>query len=271
MQGPDAVNSVLEYIDKHISDEIQATELAEMVGYSFYHFCHLFKSCANIPVGMYIRKRRMELAAGELLRGDSVTEVAARYGFDTHSGFTRAFKKRYGVSPTGYKALKGGFLEMTHEIRKMEGFSAVGYRLAPPEGDFEVLDSAAYWLGKDFASVSKEDYAKLNTPNQDEVGAWMHPDSVSGAFWYFFGPIVNDKSFVPAGMEAMDIPAAEYAVFTVPAADSAEGLNANIRSTMKYIFSEWLDSEGYVLDEGKIVYEYYMGEGTFIYVPVVRK
>ena len=36
---------------------------------------------------------------------------------------------------------------MTPEIKYVEGFSAVGYCLAPPEGEFDVLDASAYWLG----------------------------------------------------------------------------------------------------------------------------
>ena len=159
---------------------------------------------------------------------------------------------------------------MTPELKKMAAFTAIGYSLAPPDGDFEVLDSSAYWLSKDFSSVSKEDYAKLCTINYGEIGAWIRPDEVSGAFWYFFGPIVKDKSFVPAGMEILDVPEADYAVFTVPEAGSPEELNANIRSAMSHIFTEWLDTSGYSLANDGILFEYYMDKDTFIYLPVSK-
>ena len=271
MQSYEPMDRVFDLIDERISQELTASELADAAGYSFYHFCHLFKSCSGLPVGMYLRKRRLELAATELRDGSTVTDAAMKYGFETHSGFTKAFRKQYGISPSEYRSMKGGFINMTPEIKKIDAFSAVGYCLAPPEGGFEVLSSGAYWLGKDFSSVSKEDYAKLNTPNLGEIGAWINPDKDSGAFKYFFGPKVNDKSFVPAGMEAIDVPAAAYAVFAVPAAASIEELNAGVDKVMKSIFTTWLDTSGYVLEDGKFVFEYYLGEDTFIYVPVVEK
>lgn len=270
MRSLESMKRLIEYIDKHILQELTAMELAESAGYSFYHFCFMFKSYTGFPPGMYLRRRRLELAAQDLLCGSSVTEVAFKYGFETASGFNKAFRKQYGISPNVYKTMKGGLIKMTPEIKKMAAFTAIGYSLALPEGDFQVLDSGAYWLGKDFSSVSKEDYAKLSAINHGEIGAWMHPDEVSGAFYYFFGPMVKDKSFIPAGMEVLDIPAAEYAVFTVPEAGSPEELNANIRSMMKNIFAEWIDSSGYTVANEKILFEYYMDKETFINkVPVL--
>ncbi|NLL96743.1 MAG: hypothetical protein GX227_06490 [Clostridiaceae bacterium] len=56
----------------------------------------------------------------------------------------------------------------------------------------------------------------------------MHLDAVSGELHYFFGPVVKDKSFIRQDMEAIEVPAAEYAVFTVPATKDIEELNDNI-------------------------------------------
>ena len=267
MQSLKMINQLIEYIDEHIAEDMTALELSKKAGYSFYHFCHLFKSCTGYSIGSYLRRRRLEFAAKELHGGGSITEIANKYGFDTSAGFTKAFKKLYDVSPSEYKNLKGGFT-MTPTMKKMATFTAIGYSLAPPEDNVDTLDSSAYWLGKDFSSVSEEDYAKLCVPNHGEIGAWMHPDEVSGDFYYFFGPMVSDKSFVPDGLTVLDVPEAEYAVFTVPAAENPKDLNANIRSTMKDIFTKWIDSSDYSLAENKIIFEYYLNKDTFIYVPV---
>ena len=271
MQSNMSIEWVFGLIDVNISQNLTAAELADAAGYSFYHFCHLFKIHSGLPVGMYLRKRRLELAAGELLCGSTVTNAALKYGFETHSGFTKAFIKHYGIAPSEYKNMKGGSIKMTPEIKKMDAVSAVGYWLEPPVGDFEVLNSSAYWHGKDFSSVTKEDYARLNTPNLGEIGAWVHPDKESGTFSYFFGPKVNDTNFVPDGMRPIEVPPAEYAVFTVPKADSAQTLNENVDKTMKNIFTDWLDKSEYALEGSKFLFEYYFGEDTFIYVPVVKK
>ncbi len=105
---------------------------------------------------------------------------------------------------------------------------------------------------KTFLQSVKRITQKLTVPAHNEIGEWMHPDAVSGEFYYFFGPMVKDKSFTPNGMEALDIPVVEYAVSAVPKGDSARKINENVRKTRKYIFAEWFDNSGYKLDERKM-------------------
>jgi AraC family transcriptional regulator len=260
-----------DYIAAHAGEEITAAGLASLFGYSFYHFCHVFKSCNEMSVGAYLRDIRLSRAADEITGGRRITDAALDWGFDTPSGFTRAFRRRCGMSPTEFKKRKGGKSTMKPEIKKMDAFTAVGYSLAPPAGELDVLDHGAYWLGKDFSAVSKEDYAKLCAPDCAEIGAWLHPSDKTGEFCYFFGPVTKDKSFVPAGMVALDVPAAEYAVFPVPAAASAAALNENVKKTWKFIFNDWFDGSGYQFDHSAMDFEYYRGAETFIYVPVVKK
>ena len=160
---------------------------------------------------------------------------------------------------------------MTPELKKLDAFTAIGYSLAPPEGEVDVLESGAYWLGKDFSSVSKEEYQKLTYPGYAEIGTWMHPDQSGSDLRYFLGPEVKNTDYVPEGMVVLEFLAAEYAVFTVPAAKDLDELHANIRKTWKYIFSQWFDTSEWKYDESKMDFERYCGEETCIYVPVIRK
>ena len=264
------MSKCFEYINAHIAESISAADLAVMLGYSYYHFCHVFRNVAGISVGMYLRERRLALAADDLLKGESVTNTAQKSGYDTPSGFTRAFVRTYGVSPFEYKT-KGGIMNMEFEVKSLGPYTAIGYTLAPPVGEVNVLDNGAYWLGKDFTSVSEKDYAKLDSINHGEIGAWTHPDDKTGDLYYFFGPITKDKSFIPRGMTALDIPKAEYAVFTVTKAENPQDLAENIRKAWRYIFSDWFDGSEYAFNKSAMDFEYYHGEDTFIYIPVIRK
>lgn len=259
------------YIDGHPEEEITPRMLSDLCGYSFYHFCHVFRSVNGMAAGEYLRARRLGRAAAALLDGRSVTAAAQECGFDTPSGFTRAFIRRFGMSPTEYKKRKGGKRNMKPEIRKFAAFTAVGYVLRP-ESEVDIRENGAYWQGhkKVFDTVSREDYARLGAPGHGEVGLWMHPVDKTGELYYFFGPMTADKSFVPRGMEALDVPAAEYAVFPVPRAADAGGLHENVNRTWKYIFNDWFDGSGFRFDHTKMDFEYYLGEDTFIYVPIVR-
>ncbi len=93
--------NVIEEIEKRITDEIDIGDLAKMLGMSAYEFRRVFTFVAKIPLGEYIRKRRLSLAAAEIYKSDkSITYFAEKYGYDSPSSFSRAFRDFHGVSPT---------------------------------------------------------------------------------------------------------------------------------------------------------------------------
>lgn len=267
MNEPSSMKQVWAYLRDRPDAHVTAEELASVSGYSFFHFCHLFTSLTGKSVAAYLRVRSLELAAADLLRGEPVAEISRKRGFDTSSGFSKAFRRQYGITPTEYRATRG-LAALRPTFKKMDAFCAVGYNLAPPQGEFDVLDTGAYWAGNRFSSVTAGEYARLNAAHLGEIGCWMRPDRVTGEFYYFFGPIVRDFSYLPRLMEPLTVPAAQYAVFRVPRASSLTALKENVRRVWKYIFLDWLDRSGYELDERKIDFEYYLNGESFIYLPV---
>lgn len=255
------------YIDEHLTEEITPRRLAEQFGYSFYHFCHMFRAVNGVSVGKYLREQRLSQAAAGLLADKSVTEAALEAGFDTPSGFTRAFCRRFNLSPNEYKKRKDCMIMLNPTFKKMPGFSAIGYILKP-ESEINFRENGAYWLGQDFSRVSKDDYAKLTYPGYAETGLWLHPNE-SGELCYFFGPQVKSKEFIPRGMSAIDLPEAKYAVFTVPRAADSKSLHDNVNQTWRFIFNDWFDKSGCKFDESKMDFEMYLGEEAFIYIPVL--
>ncbi len=98
--------AVTNYIDSHRSEDMSVEQLAELAGFSKYHFERLFKSCMGISCYQYITKRRVMLAQ-ELL-GDtdlSVMDIALQSGFFSLSTFNRVFKEANGCSPTEFRKL----------------------------------------------------------------------------------------------------------------------------------------------------------------------
>jgi len=93
---------ILDLIESTLDAEITPAELAEKSGYSLWHFLHLFQREVGMPLCRYRTRRRLAHAIYAVSRGMSVTDAALRWGFESHSGFYRAFQKEYGTSPTAY-------------------------------------------------------------------------------------------------------------------------------------------------------------------------
>lgn len=91
---------VLNYIDEHVCEKIELTELAELAGYSPFYFSKIFSENMGMPVTGYIRIRKLQYAMCSLLEGEKVLDVAVKYAFESHEGFTRSFTRLFGSTPS---------------------------------------------------------------------------------------------------------------------------------------------------------------------------
>ncbi len=92
----------LDTIDQRIRTTITAQELADMAGFSLYHYYHVFEAVTGMSVGRYITHRRLLHAAWDMSRGKDATTAALEYGFDTHAGFYKAFRREFSCPPSRY-------------------------------------------------------------------------------------------------------------------------------------------------------------------------
>lgn len=92
---------VLEYIDEHYSERITVADLCKIFHYSRSSLFMHFKNELNQGVTSYINNLRLEKSKA-LLKEHSVKEVATLVGFESTNYFSRAFRKKYGVSPSAY-------------------------------------------------------------------------------------------------------------------------------------------------------------------------
>lgn len=102
------MHEVLKYINEHIREKLTLEDVARRSGYSKWYFCECFKQYAGVTFGEYVRDRRMQRASLELLRGKKATQVAMEYGYETQSGFNKAFLTQYGCLPMEFKKKRGG-------------------------------------------------------------------------------------------------------------------------------------------------------------------
>ncbi|HEV2476697.1 MAG TPA: GyrI-like domain-containing protein [Candidatus Dormibacteraeota bacterium] len=99
------MHRVLEFIDRHLDQPLELDALASVANFSAYHFHRLFTAWMGETLGEFVRRRRLEVAAQRLAAQPrlAVTEVALGVGFGSTEAFSRAFKSRFGATPTAWR------------------------------------------------------------------------------------------------------------------------------------------------------------------------
>lgn len=99
-------NTIFDYLDEHYAEDITLEKVADVAGFSKFHFSRLFKQCSGYNFYDYLCYRRIKAAETLLLKpGSSITEVALQSGFSSLSTFNRTFKKIKGCTPSEYRNL----------------------------------------------------------------------------------------------------------------------------------------------------------------------
>ncbi len=93
--------SAIEYIEENLTNDIDFGIAAQKAKCSSYHFQRMFSSLVGIPLSEYIRRRKMTLAAIEIQNSDvRIIDIALKYGYDSHSSFTRVFQTVQDLKPS---------------------------------------------------------------------------------------------------------------------------------------------------------------------------
>ena len=102
MNHRQVIQDSLDYIEANLKTDLSAQELASLAGYSLFHYYRLFQSATGMSVMQYILRRKLLHSIYEISRGYKRIDVIGCYGFDTYSGFYKAFLREFGCTPTVY-------------------------------------------------------------------------------------------------------------------------------------------------------------------------
>ncbi len=230
----DAVQRMLDLIEKHIEKSLDLRQLADAAGYSSFHAARMFKDLVGIPPSEYLRARRLSHAALRLRdRQSQVNEAAADVCFETHAGFTRAFARQFGETPEQYRSGGGPIplffgtnvrLLFDHGQNKetiMTETNTVFVKHEHRDARKLILQRARsagdYWVyceecGCDVWGLLLSLHGGIGEP----MGIWL-PEHMRkpGTSEYVMGLEVSSDydGPIPDGMEIVPIPAQDYLVF----------------------------------------------------------
>ena len=98
------IQYIKKYIDEHFYEKLNLHDLAEMSGYSYDWFRHVFREQTGLSLTEYILCQRLKHAALQLeITDKSITQIALENNFSSSSYFISQFRKYYESTPSSYR------------------------------------------------------------------------------------------------------------------------------------------------------------------------
>ena len=95
---------ITNYINEHFAENLSLEQVADLAGFSKYHFTRLFKQYTDTSFYKYLNQKRIDYAKTLLLDPDlPVIDVALQCGFSSLSAFLRMFKQLNNCTPTEFR------------------------------------------------------------------------------------------------------------------------------------------------------------------------
>ena len=100
--GIQKIDEIINDIENNITSDIDYEALASKMTLSVYEFRRIFAFVVGTPISEYVRKRRLSLAACDLMTNPkaSIQEISEKYGYSTLAAFSKAFSEYHGFPPT---------------------------------------------------------------------------------------------------------------------------------------------------------------------------
>jgi two-component system response regulator YesN len=93
----------MDYIDKHITDNITLSDVARTIGYSSKYLSEVFAKETDTTFKSYVMDKKLEVAKSLLLNPkNSILDICDYLGFCNQSYFSKMFKKNTGSSPSAF-------------------------------------------------------------------------------------------------------------------------------------------------------------------------
>ncbi|MDL2218105.1 AraC family transcriptional regulator [Christensenellaceae bacterium OttesenSCG-928-M15] len=262
MQNPlKQMNEALVYMEENLTNEIDFEHVARIAGCSQYHFRRMFSYLAGMPLGEYIRCRKLSVA-GELLRGGSkVIDCAVLLGYESADAFSKAFQGMHGIPPSEAKRSKAtlkAFPPMSFQLT-IRGGMRMEYRIVH-NSPFRIVGYKKR-ITLQFEGVNKQMDTLVQKPTPESIRELkglcnIEPSGMLSVSANFserttegteLDQYIGVATTLPApdGYDVLEVDEADWAVFTV-----VGPFPKAMQDTWARIYAEWLPSSEYQLTGG---------------------
>ncbi|SDP84066.1 AraC family transcriptional regulator [Lentzea jiangxiensis] len=255
------LNEAMARIEEDLGREVDVKGLARIAGTSEYHFRRMFSALAGLPLSEYIRRRRLTMAASEVLSGqDSLLDIAVRWGYGSNEAFARAFKAMHKIGPQEARATKKalqsqqiltfrlvveGSTSMEYRIVEKDAFQVVGRGTRVPLVHVG-MNPAIVEFVKGIGMPALERIKELGDGEPAGMLALTYNQEgvEEGSMLDYFQGVVSSRE-APEDLETLSVPKHTWAVF------KADGpYPETIQYMWRDVYTQWFPSNNYESVEG---------------------
>lgn len=268
MENINKLNELIQYIENNLDKKIDNNKMAQILCVNTYTLYRIFMFVTGISLTEYIRNRKLSMAGIEILNSNcKIIDLAIKYGYNSSDGFSRAFTKFHGITPTDSKKnmnyLKNyppySFSdfklnkELNYRIEHHSEFklNAIGFKSKIQ--DFHIL-APEFWM-----NFRKDENFHDILNNNISYGVLEYDDSVNGSY-YVASECNLDNSTV------ITIPECDWAIFEI-----TQCSGDYFYEFSHYVYSNWIPFSGYNIKDIPEVEVYYPDGRIEWWLPIEKK
>ncbi|MTI66974.1 MAG: AraC family transcriptional regulator [Firmicutes bacterium] len=247
------IQSSIDYIEDNLTSDINFEDVAAKSFFSLYYFHKVFRAITQTSIKEYIRKRRLTVAAYELINTKGrIIDIAIKYQYQSQEAFTRAFKRMYGNTPGKYRKKKEHYVLLEKKRLTKDSLKHLnnGISLEPKiitKKRFKVIGMRYYGSNEnsEIPCLWTEFYKRIGEIKERNanraLGVCEHVSNLSNLskFRYIACVEVNSLGSIPEKMVSHIVPTNQYVVFT------HKGPASKLDKTYRYIHGIWFPKSNY--------------------------
>lgn len=272
------VNLAIDYIVGHLAEPLRLEDVARAAKFSPFHFHRVFQGLMGVTLGEFVKRQRLERALFMMAHGrkPSLTRVALECGFSSSSDFSRSFKQRFGIAPSGFDIAAWSEKHRAELESKVRASTAESARRLHLEGMGANRNPDKFKVTIRELPARTVAYIRVTKPYQGmgvvdavrRLMAWAEGRGLADGQWlgyqwenpelvkledcqYYVA--VEAERFTPEG----DIGRYRFPAMTVAQVEIRGGIELELRA-LQWLFGTWLPRSGYVPDD-QPCFEAWMG------------
>ncbi|MGC5772170.1 AraC family transcriptional regulator [Paenibacillus pabuli] len=256
MNWMESLQIAIQYMEDHLLENMTIEQISAQAHISPFHFQRTFSLLTDVTVAEYIRRRRLTLAANELIQSDhKIIDLAHKFGFDTPESFSKAFRRQHGITPsearknstsaTSYNrlviqwSLKGAE-PMNYKLVEQAEFTLVGIKQAFSYVDGENIRGIAKMWQEAYTSGTEDRLFELNNGEiRGLLGVCVDQNEIQEKQMEYWIATAYEGE-VPNGLLSFTVPASKWSIFEVQGP-----MPESMQSLWKQIITEWFPSNPY--------------------------